>query len=300
MVRRNFTKFIAMLLLSVILFSGCTSTTSNSGSDTKKLTISASFYPMYIFLLNITSDIPNIKVVDMTKPITGCLHDYAMTTEDMKTLSNSDIFVVNGAGMESFLDKVIKQQPNLKIIDSSMGIKPIKDEFTGLENPHLWVSISNAITQVSNIGEQLIKLNPENAKQYRENTDSYISKLKIEREKMHGVLDSILNRDIITFHEAFPYFANEFNLRILTVIEREPGSEPSAKDLLNTIDIIKKSKVKAIFVEPQYSAKAAQTIAHETGIKVHTLDPVVSGPMDKAAYINIMDSNLKTLQEALQ
>jgi len=117
---------------------------------------------------------------------------------------------------------------------------------------------------------------------------------------MHLALDGMKNRDIVTFHEAFPYFAKEFNFNIVAVIEREPGSTPNAKDLSETIDRVKNLKVKALFAEPQYSAKAAETIATATGAKVYTLDPVVMGPMEADAYINIMDNNLKTLEEALK
>ena len=117
---------------------------------------------------------------------------------------------------------------------------------------------------------------------------------------MHKSLDNVKNRDIVTFHEAFPYFAKEFNLNIVGVVEREPGSEPSARELQETIEQVKKLKVKALFAEPQYPTKAIETISTETGSKVYTLDPVVTGPMDADAYINIMDSNLKILEEALK
>ena len=86
----------------------------------------------------------------------------------------------------------------------------------------------------------------------------------------------------------------------LTVIEREPGSEPSSRELAETIETIKGKKVKALFAEPQYPAKAAETIARETGLKVYTLDPAVTGPDDPDAYIEIMDKNLKVLQQALK
>ena len=124
--------------------------------------------------------------------------------------------------------------------------------------------------------------------------------MRLKEIKCIKSLDNVKNRDIVTFHEAFPYFAKEFNLNIVGVIEREPGSEPSAKELQETIEQVKKLKVKALFAEPQYPAKAAETIAKETGSKVYTLDPVVTGPMDADAYINIMDSNLKILEEALK
>lgn len=299
-------KILILILTCIVVFSGCSSQknsdkSANTGVNGNKiLTVAASFYPMYIFSLNVAKDVPNVKVIDMTKPMTGCLHDYSITTDDMKTLDGAQVFVINGAGMESFMDKVTQQMPNLKVIDSSAGVQLIKSPGDEGDNPHLWVSISNAIIQVKNIGEQLAKLDPANAQKYKVNTDVYVKKLEAERVKMHKSLDNVKNRDIVTFHEAFPYFAKEFNLNIAGVIEREPGSEPSAKELQETIEKVKKLKVKALFAEPQYSSKAADTIAKETGSKVYTLDPIVSGPMDADAYINIMDSNLKVLKEALK
>jgi len=306
-------KILCLILLSMLVLSGCgannetkatVSQTSGSSpvpnNSEKPITIAASFYPMYIFALNVAKDMPNVKVIDMTKPTTGCLHDYVVTPDDMKNLEGAQVFITNGAGMESFMDKVTSQMPNLKIIDSSKGIQLIKGEGDEGYNPHIWVSISNAIIQVGNIGDQLSLLDPSNATKYKENTSAYIKKLEAEKDKMHQALDGVKNRDIVTFHEAFPYFAKEFNLNIVGVIEREPGSEPSAKELAATIDKVNSLKVKALFAEPQYSTKAAETIAKETGAKVYSLDPVVTGPMDPDAYINIMDTNLKSLQEALK
>ena len=305
----KFAKILSLVLVSFALLSGCgasngskavNSQSNSSSNNGNSVTIAASFYPMYIMAINVAEGMPNVKVIDMTKPTTGCLHDYSVTPDDMKNLEGTQFFVINGAGMESFMDKVIKQFPDLKIVDSSKGIQLIKGEGDEGDNPHLWVSISNAIMQVKNIGEQLASLDPKNASKYKENTDTYVKKLETERDKMHKALDGVTNRDIITFHEAFPYFAKEFNLNVAGVIEREPGSEPSAKDLDEIIAKVNKLKVKALFAEPQYSTKAADTIAKETGSKVYTLDPAVSGPTDADAYINIMDSNLKTLQEALR
>jgi len=309
--RGNFmkSKKIALLclsLLGLLIVSGCganneakssLSTTNNSNST---MTIAASFYPMYIMALNVAKDIPNVNVIDMTKPTAGCLHDYSATPADMKTLEGAKIFIINGAGMESFMSKITSQMPNLKIVEASKGIDLIKGTGDTGDNAHVWVSISNAITQVQTIGDQLALLDPNNAPKYKENTKVYINKLEAEKTKMHQALDGLKNRDIVTFHEAFPYFAKEFNLNIVAVIEREPGSEPSAKELAETIDKVNSLKVKALFAEPQYSAKAADTISKETDAKVYTLDPGVTGPMDADSYLNMMDSNLKTLQEALK
>lgn len=300
-------KLLCLVFLSLLVINGCGANDASKATvspaqnlSPKTVTIAASFYPMYIFTLNVARDIPNVKVIDMTKSTAGCLHDYAVTPEDMKNLEGASVLITNGAGMESFLAKVTSQIKDLKIVDSSKGIQLIKGEGDEGDNPHVWVSISNAITQVQNIGDQLARLDPNNATKYQENTQAYIKKLEAERDKMHQALDSVRNRDIVTFHEAFPYFAKEFNLNIAGVIEREPGSEPSAKELAETIDQVKSLQVNALFAEPQYPVKAIETIAKATGAKIYTLDPVVTGPMEADAYIKIMDSNLKSLQEALQ
>lgn len=120
---------------------------------------------------------------------------------------------------------------------------------------------------------------------------------------MHAELDSLPNRDIITFHEAFPYFAEEFNLNIVGVIEIEPDSEPSAKEIENIIATVKANNIKALFTEPQYSSQVAQTIANETGATVYELDPIVTGDANSDAYddyINKMQKNLDVLKEAVK
>jgi zinc transport system substrate-binding protein len=261
--------------------------------------ILASFYPMYIMAINIAQGIPDVKVVNMTKPQTGCLHEYQLTPQDLKTISSAWVFVVNGK-IEPFLDKVIKQQPSLKIINASKGIELIKGNGNEGENPHVWVSVSNASTQVKTIATALATIDPVNGAKYKANGDAYIKKLEVLRTKMHEGLKNISSRNIITFHEAFPYFAKEFNLNIVAVIEREPGSEPSARELAEIIRTVKKNKVKALFAEPQYPSKAALTIARETGLNVFTLDPAVTGPQTADAYIRIMESNLTVLQKALK
>lgn len=303
---KKFSLVMACILAVVLFIAGCgapqwtQSPSGTEGTADGKTTIAASFYPMYIMLMNITKDIPDIQIVDMTQPTAGCLHDYSATPSDIKNLEGASALVINGADMESFMSKVIAQFPDLTIIESSKGISLIEGEGDEGTNPHVWVSVSNAIQQVKNIGAGLAELLPADADKITANTSAYAAKLEELRGRMHQELDSLPNRDIVTFHEAFPYFAQEFNLHIAGVIEREPGSEPSAKELAETIETIRQLNVKALFAEPQYPQTAANTIAEETGSKVYTLDPAVTGPMDADAYINSMQSNLQVLKEALK
>lgn len=300
---KRFTPILFLSLALLYLVTGCKHSPSGSSKPVesrKAVTIATSFYPIYIMTLNVAKDISDVTVFDMTRPTTGCLHDYSLTPNDMKNLESADYFVVNGAGMESFMDKVLAQMPNLKIIEASKYIPLIKGVGDIGDNPHLWVSISNCILQVRNIEAQLSQLDTAHAAQYKANADAYVNELEALKSKMHKVLDKLPNRDIITFHEAFPYFAQEFSLNIVDVIEREPGSEPSARELADTIDKVNSLHIKALFAEPQYPAAAAETIAKETGSTVYTLDPAVSGPDDPDAYIDIMENNLQVLTEALK
>jgi len=303
--RKKGNGFIIKFLILIFMLSFLSACGSQAVNNEKgraaapdAVTLATTFYPLYIEAANITKDIPGVRLINIAPPTTGCLHDYQLNPEDLKKMSEADILVINGAGMETFTDKIVSQLPELKIIDASRDIPLIKGE--GDEyNPHVWVSITNAIKQVRNIGEQLAILDPDRAVHYTANTEVYAAKLADLRARMHQVIDNAGGKDIITFHEAFPYFAQEFNLNIIAVIEREPGAEPSAAELSETIKIIKETGTKVIFTEPQYPARSAETIARETGIKLYTLDPAVTGAMEPDAYLNIMEKNMDILKEAL-
>lgn len=300
----------ALLCAAVCLtgFSGC----GTPAKESSRLKLLSSFYPIAIMALNITDGVEGVAVESMAQQQTGCLHDFQMTTADMKKAETADAFLINGAGMEGFLDKISDQLPELPVIDSSTGIPLIAsgedhhhDGGEGHDhdqedyNPHLWVSITNCMEQVRNLSEGIIALDPEHEAEYRENTETYLEKLSALRDKMHSALDHVKNKDIITFHEAFPYFAEEFGLHIAAVINRKPDSQPSAKELADTIRLVRETGVKALFVEPLYPETSADIIAAETGAQVYVLDPAVSGEWDKNAYLTAMESNLQVLEQAL-
>lgn len=296
-------KKILSLTLIVLMFTLISCASDNKQDEKKNLKIVTSFYPMYLETLNITRGVSGVEVVNLTPAQVGCLHDYQLTPEDMKTLETADIFVINGLGMESFLDKVVEELPNLKIINASdtPDIIPIMED--GVPNPHVWMSVYYAIKQVKNISLKLRELDPEHADEYRMHTLEYVDELTTLSDEI-GVSAAVLpNRDIVTFHNAFPYLAQEFRLNVAAVIEHEPGTEPTPQELAETIEKINSLSVKVIFTEPQYSSKAAETIANETGAKIFELDPIVTGeakPENLLDYPDRMLMNLMTLVKALQ
>ena len=302
--------FIPILILLIIMLTACTNTEK---VDDNNLNIVTSFYPMYIATSNIIDGAENVSLKCLASPDVGCLHDYQLTVNDMITLESTDVFVINGGGMESFLDKAVSAYPELIIVNAGEGItyESIEHEHIELEdeeeensheeeeNSHIWVSVSLYMQEVKNISDELIKIDPDNAEIYTKNTDEYLAKLEVLKDEMHEKLSNIKYRNIVTFHEAFDFFAEEFNLNIVAVVEREPGTSPSAGDIANIIDAVKEKDVNAIFTEPQYSKNAAITISNETNVPVYELDPVVTGEFEKDAYEKAMRNNLEVLMEAL-
>ncbi len=259
----------------------------------RPLKIVTSFYPMRIMALNVTRAVPDVVLGSLASSGAGCLHDYALTSGDMKQLADADVFIANGAGMEPFLERVAARYPGLKIITLAEGL-PLVDG-----NPHVWVSVDGAIAEVGKLAAELAKVDPPHAALYRQNASAYTGKLEVLRDGMKAALAPYRGKGIITFHEAFVYFAREFGLNIVAVVEREPGSEPGAKELAATIETVKASGIKALFSEPQYPDAAARTIARETGAEVYLLDPAVTGPDDPGAYLAIMTKNSEVLAHAL-
>lgn len=257
-------------------------------------TVVTSFYPMHIAVLNLTRDVPGVNVMTLVAPAVGCLHDVQLGTRDMARLSKASLLVVNGAGMESFMDVVTRRWPALPVIDASRGGALI--ETGGEPNAHVWLSVERHIGQVRVIAEGLKAWDPEHAALYGRNADGYVARLEPLRAAVKRAAQDLKGLEIVTFHEAFPYLAEEFGLRVVAVIQREPGSEPSAAELAATIRIIRERGVRAVFVEPQYSPKSAEAIARETGVRLLELDPLVSGPLDVDAYIKGMERNLAALR----
>lgn len=294
----------ALLATAALMLSGCAAPTPNApnaqqpAQEEKAFTVVTSFYPMYVLTANVTDGIPGVQVLGMAEQQTGCLHDYQLLPADMKALEKANVFVINGAGMESFMGRVGEQFADLTVITASEGIEMLSDE-GGHVNAHVWLDPVRAAQQVKNIAAGLAEADPAHAADYAKNADAYAGRLTSLGNDLRAQLADVKSRDIITFHEAFPYFAEAFDLNVAAVIEREPGSEPTTQEIAHTVDLVREKGIGALFVEPQYPDRAAETIARETGAGIYTLDPIVTGDLSKDAYEQKMRENAKTLAEAL-
>lgn len=296
-------RIVAVVLMLCAMLGGC--------AQAQEKVIVASFYPMYVFAQNVAKDVPGVKVVSMAPESVGCLHDYQLQTRDMVTLEEASALVINGGGMEQFMDKVIAMRSDLPVINASEGIEMRcsneehdhgghdHDHAHEALNAHVWLDVQLAIQQVQNIADGLAAADSENAQAYQQNAEAYIARLQALDGELARQLAPYAGSEIITFHEAFTYFADAYGLHVAGVIAQDAGEEPSTREIAKTCDLVLDLGVKALFVEPQYPTKSADTIARETGASVWTLDPVVSGDGSMESYESIMRENARVLTEAL-
>lgn len=290
-------KTVLLYLLAVLfLCTGCSKKQAVAPTNANSVKICATFYPLYIMLLNITDGVDGVELSMLAPPNTGCLHDYQLTTRDMQSLEACDILVANGAGMEDFLEKALALKKD-KMIVAAEGY-PLVDH-----NAHVWVSPAGCMYEVQRIATSLQEIDTAHADAYKKNAEAYIQNLSTLSIEMHAALDGFAGTKVITFHEAFPYFTAEFKLKPVAVIERDAGTEPSAKELAELISTIRSVQQEgdriALFGEPQYPVSAAEVIAKETGLSVGELDPAVTGSMTKNAYLVAMRKNMTVLEQML-
>lgn len=284
-----------------MFFFGCKGNKSGGEISTNAQTrgtikMCVTFYPLYIMLQNITDGVAGVELSLLAPSQTGCLHDYEPSVRDMKTIADSDVLIANGADMEQFLERALEHFHGTVIVASD-GFEIVDG------NAHIWVSPKGAIYEVNKIADSLAEADASRATLYKANASRYVSELEKLLTQMHDALDKFSGAEIITFHEAFPYFAHEFGFEIVSVVEREPGTVPNARELSETVSLIKRElslgKNIKLFAEPEYASSAADIIATETAQKIFLLDPCVTGKLQKDAYIDAMTKNTEVLSHAL-
>lgn len=309
-------KLIVMLgiMLTIIIGSTLvTAATRKKEEVNENLTVVTSFYPMYILAKNLTEG-TNTDIVNLTEYKTGCLHDYQLTTADMKKLENADIFIMNGGGMENFIEDILGSYPDMPIINASKGIEFLTAEGHNHDhhegeaeenhndeefNAHVWLNMNYYIKEIQNVQEGLIKLDPENAKFYEANGREYSNKIEALKKDLETTLDNVKEKKVVIFHDSFAYLAQELGLEVIHTVNLDGETALSAGDIGEVINEVKDNKVKVLFTEEQYSASIAENIASESGAKVYVIDSLVTGDMDKDSYINGMKMNLEVLKQAL-
>lgn len=284
---------IVAIFICVIVILG-----ARKSQNDNKINITTSFYPMYIASINLLDGVNGVEVNNLTQKSTGCVHDYTLTPDEMIKLSTAEAFVVNGNGMEAFLDKVIRNFPNMKIVDTSKNVSYIEGEHE--VNPHTFVSIERYIEQIKNLKEGLITLLPDYETEINKNANDYLDKLSRLNKYAHEKLDRFSGEKVVAMHESFEYFANDYGLNIMAIVEEEEGVSASASDIKNIIYYAKKNGASAIIVDLDNNSATAQMISNETNIPCVEFDTTIYGEFNKDSYIDAMYKNIDNICSVLE
>ena len=296
---------IAAIIVSLIIYGNVKEDRNPQNNVTKILT---SFYPIYIMTLNITNRAKNIEVSNMAEKLAGCIHDYTLTTTDLRKFENADIFIQNGAGLENFSDKIASSYPNVKIINAAQNVTNFiysdgKNDDTeknedGEEeesNSHIWLSIENYKKEVQEIATELSTLNLENADIYRKNCNTYLQKLDDLQEKFKKL--NLQGEKAICLNESLEYLLKENGIDETLVETDHEQASISAKMVKDIISKMQEENIKSIFIDKDDSDKLAKVLQNETNAKIYVLNSGMNGKDDLNSYINIMEENLKTLKQ---
>lgn len=286
MKKRILLLFLALLMLSL---PGCV-------PNRPQAQVAATTMPVYEFTSKLLRG-SDISVVLLVTQSVSCLHDYAMTVDQARTIESAQVIVLSGGGLEDFL-----RIPDGKtVIDSSVGMTYLDcdghdHKHDHGHDPHFWLSPACARIMVRNIHNGLQAQYPQLQELLRENLDQLLKELDALERYGKEQLANLSCRELITFHDGFGYFAEAFGLTILKAIEEESGSEASAGELKELITLVRDRQLSAIFTERNGSTRGANIIAAETNATVFTLDMAMSG----AGYFEIMYQNIDTIKEALE
>ena len=294
MKKRNIIIIITVILviISLIVIGNLN---RNETEKDDKVRIVTSFYPMYIMALNVTEGIENVEVENMADNQVGCIHDYTLTTSDLKKFENADIFIENGYGIENFSEKIINSYPNVKIIEASNSIEDIITEESGEINAHFWTSIDNYILQVRKIADRLKELDNANEAKYEENVSEYMKKLENLKTKYKNQLQNINGKKVVSLNEAFSYLFKFVGIEEELISTDHEQSALSAEQVKNVIDMMNNENIKTIIIAENDDEQNATAIANETGAKIYRLKDGMSGDGLTDSYIDIMEDNLETL-----
>ena len=331
--------FVFLLLSCIALFFlGSTaiylkSTKSVYSADAEKesFVITASFYPVYIAALNVAGDIDGVEVRNLTQPQTGCLHDYQLTTEDMKAMADSDVLLINGGGIESFVSKVAKTYPKLSIINLSASFAELPEEDEeeedhdhedadhedadredadhdhdhdhGEKNSHFWMDIDLYRKEVESMEEGLSKRDPVHADQYKKNAEAYLKKLESLQSEEAELKAALSGKKVVVFHEAFLYLAEDLDMQVTMTMDLDEERQVSAGEVRQVLDALALSDDKIIFAERTYGEEMGDRMTEEASATVIYLDPLTR-PKDgqeseQDGYLLVMQENFDKIRTTL-
>lgn len=251
----------------------------------------ASVLPVYIFAKNVAGE--KAEVALLIPPGTD-VHEFSLRPLDLKTLNEADLVLISGAGLEGFILERLSRDG--RVVDTSKGIDLIR--IGGFTDPHVWLDPLNAVRQVENIRDALSALDPENRPYYVRNAESYIGRLKALDGEIREGLGGLQSRYLITYHEAFNYFARRYDM-IPFSLTGPDAEQPLPGRMKRVYDIVRDKAVRAVFSEKQFPQESLERLKRDLGVSICTLDTLETGRPDTGYYERAMGENLRTILRCL-
>jgi zinc transport system substrate-binding protein len=261
-----------------------------------RLKIVATIFPLFDIVRSIAGDKAETILI---LPPGASPHTFELTPGKVKEISGARLVFKIG-GLDDWIDKASESSPYVKKITVDRGIEFLASgEGEKTRDPHYWLAAKNGKIIARNIYEELVASDPGNKDYYFQNLENFLSSLDKADQEIKKELADIKNKKIIVFHDAWRYFAAEYSLEIAGVFEPSSGRGLAPRDLKNLTETAKKSGVKAIFSEPQFSVDALAPLAGDLGLEIYVLDPIAGVP-GRESYIDLLRYNSQTFYQALK
>lgn len=274
-----------------------------TASVEKKMSVVATFYPLEEFARAVGGD-----RVTVTSIVPGGVepHEYEPTQRDILSAYQADVFLLNGAGVDAWAEKIRPELEarGVKVVQMS-ELLPLLSDTDGVDrDPHFWLDPLLATKEVLAIKEALILRDEAGKAVYAQNAGAYVKQLQnIDASYRTGLAVCQL-RTIVTTHAAFGYLANRYNFDMIALSGLSPEVEPTSRTLAAVVTIVRDKGIRYIFFETLVSPKIAETLAREVGVDTLSFNPLEGLTDEERArgesYMTIMGENLSNLQTALQ
>ena len=256
---------LAVLLLATV--AACSPAASTGGSPAPALDVVASSTVFADLVRNVGG--PDVAV-DSLVPPGADVHTFDPTPGTIAKLARADVVVMNGLGVDDWLDGVVADSGAVAPVKLAEGLDVPLIEGEGGPNPHLWMDVAYAKLYAERIADALSEADPAHEAGYRERAAAYAKQLDDldawVRDQVASVPEA--NRRVVTMHDAFPYYARAYGLDVVGVAVDAPGQDPSAAEITALVEAIRETGVKAVFAEDQFSPKLVEALASETGTTV--------------------------------
>ncbi len=292
---------VALAVAATLLVTACGSAASSpSGGAMVKVVATTTVFADII--RNVAGD--RATVISII-PAGAGPEDYEPKPDDARKLANADLIVSNGVGLDDFLDPLIDAAGEGAAARLVLGEGIPTIMVDGEPNPHFWLDPNLVATHfVPAISAALAKVDPSGATVFATNASAYVAKIEAMDAANKVKIDTIpvTNRKLVTFHDAFPYFAAHYGFDVIGVILANVGQEPTASELAALVEKVRTAHVKAVFSEAQFSPELAKTLAEEAGITtvVTTLFNDTVGPPPTDTYLKMMEWNVNEIVQALR